>query len=484
MRRVVLLTGVTILGFAAAGCGGGGSSNSSNKPYVDDGYPAQIDVAEATLTGQVFYVDPASGAIGNNGSASSPWNTLQAVIAGNRIETRQPASYPYAPGVTFVTKNPGAPVKAGDTIVLKSGHHGEVVIDRYFNAEYINVIAEPGATVSLLHLRAASKWRFKGLTIRPNDGYPSQYALLRLETHNWSGPVFNITIDDGTIYSVENSSTAWSTTDPSNWDTRACSGIMAMGDNITIRRNLLKNVNFGITVYGNYSLVSHNTVENFSGDGMRGVGNDLFFEDNLVKNCYAVNANHDDGFQSWSDDNLPCERVVLRGNTFINSTDPNQPFRGSLQGIGCFDGWYVDWVVENNVVITDNWHGISFYGARNCRIVNNTVIDQNDVTPGPPRITFHEHKDGTPSSNCLIRNNISPAYHVSQGVTADHNYTIPDFAAYSTLFVDHENFNTRLRKGAVPIDAGTAELAPRMDFDGRARPFGDGIDIGAFEYYP
>ena len=67
-----------------------------------------------------------------------------------------------------------------------------------------------------------------------------------------------------------------------------------------------------------------------------------------------------------------------------NYEDPNQPFRGTLQGLGCFDGFYIDWVIENNLVVTDHWHGISLCGAVNCRIVNNTVVDANDVSPGPP----------------------------------------------------------------------------------------------------
>jgi hypothetical protein len=445
-------------------------------------YPSQIDQSEATQTGTVFYVDPATGNINNDGSASAPWSTLQEVIENNKIETMRTASQPYHDGVGYVVKNAGAPVKAGDTIILRSGHHGDVFINSYFNTEYINVIAEPGATVSRLRIQSGSKWRFKGLTVRPDPGYTSSYSLVFLETHSWNGPVSNITIDDFTIYSVQDSSTAWSTSDPVDWDTLACDGIIADGDDMTIRRNTLKNVDFGITMSGNYGLISGNTVENFAGDGMRGLGNDLFFEYNTVKNCYAVNANHDDGFQSWSINNdPPRERVVLRGNTIINYTDPNQPFRGTLQGIGCFDGWYINWVVENNVVITDHWHGISLYGAINSRIVNNTVIDQNDTTPGPPWIGFFDHKNGSPCANCIIRNNIAPSYAVGTGTTADHNYEIPNYASYAGLFVDHQNFNVRLRPGSLLIDAGSADLAPLKDREGTLRPVGAGVDLGAYE---
>ncbi|HTG00368.1 MAG TPA: hypothetical protein VK654_07240, partial [Nitrospirota bacterium] len=368
MHNKILLSAVlTALAFLGAACSGGNSSTTVSgmpdtnvPPYDGNTYPAQIDRVETTQTGSVFYVDPSAGNINNSGSAASPWSTLQAVIEDNKVESQQPASLPYQNGAALVKRNAGAPVKAGDTIILKAGHHGDVLIAGYFNAGYINVIAEPGATVSRLHIQAGCKWRFKGLTVRPDTGYAAGYSLVFLESHNWAGPVYNITIDDFTVYSVPDSSTAWSTTDPTDWDTLSCDGIFADGDNMTIRRNSLKNVNFGITLSGNYGLVYGNTIENFAGDGMRGLGNDLFFEYNTVRNCYAVNANHDDGFQSWSiNGDPPRERVVLRGNTIINYTDPNQPFRGTLQGIGCFDGWYINWVVENNVIITDHWHGIS-----------------------------------------------------------------------------------------------------------------------------
>jgi hypothetical protein len=58
-------------------------------------------------------------------------------------------------------------------------------------------------------------------------------------------------------------------------------------------------VNFGISSSGDSCLIEYNTIENFAGDGFRGLGNYNIFQYNIVKNSYDVNGNHDDGFQSW-----------------------------------------------------------------------------------------------------------------------------------------------------------------------------------------
>ena len=126
---------------------------------------------------------------------------------------------------------------------------------------------------------------------------------------------------------------SWSASD---WDTKSANGIQASGTKVTLRRNKLKNVNFGISVSATSSLVDDNTVDGFAGDGLRGLGDNTVFQYNLVKNCYDVNANHDDGFQSWSVGSNgqvgtgQVTGVVLRGNRIINYEDPSQPFRHSF----------------------------------------------------------------------------------------------------------------------------------------------------------
>lgn len=274
-----------------------------------------------------------------------------------------------------------------------------------------------------------------------------------------------------------------------DWDTLACNGISLAGSHLTARNNVLKNVNFGISVSGDSSLVENNVIENFSGDGLRGIGNYLTFQYNTVRNCYDVNANHDDGFQSWSvgsDGKVGTgviKNITLRGNLIINYTDPAQKFRGTLQGIGCFDGFFENWIIENNIILTDHWHGITLLGARNCRIVNNTVYDLNSERPGPPWIQIGNHKNGQLSQNCIIRNNLSSSINTQDGpaVQVDHNIIIND---PNEFFVDYSIFDMRLKDGCTAIDSGSSDSAPSIDFAQNSRPQGSGFDVGAFEFGP
>ena len=170
--------------------------------------------------------------------------------------------------------------------------------------------------------------------------------------------------------------------------------------------------------------------------------------------------------------------VVLRGNVFVNVLDPAHPLRSSMQAIGCFDGFFVDWVVENNVVVTDHWHGISFLGMRDSRIVNNTVIDVNQSSPGPPWIMVAPHKDGRPSENVVVRNNLATDFSLAGiDIVADHNIEFTNAAA---LFLAPP-YDLRLRPGTAAVDTGSEELAPPLDVEGVRRPQGGGVDLGAHE---
>ncbi|HRF48390.1 MAG TPA: right-handed parallel beta-helix repeat-containing protein [Anaerolineales bacterium] len=342
--------------------------------------------------------------------------------------------------------------------------------------------AASGATpvFSRIRIQNSRHWAVIGVDVRPRyaSGADGTTAVVL----------------DGDDLALENSRinyaddiTGWSAAD---WLARAGNGLSLEGARITVRNNTVSVVDHGINSSATDTLVSGNVIAHFRGDGIRGLGDDTVYEYNTIKNAYAVDDNHDDGFQSWSYGaggvgTGVVRGVVLRGNTIINYEDPNQPHRGNLQGIGLFDGMFEDWVVENNLVITDHWHGISFYGAINVRVVNNTVID-NDATPSPdPWIMIHDHKNGTPSTGTLVRNNIATDYSLDGGVTADHNLEIT-MAQAATHFVNPAGGagDYHLKPSSPVVDAGSGVSAPSRDRDGALRPQGATWDLGAYELAP
>jgi hypothetical protein len=431
-----------------------------------------------------FNLDPTSGNMGNDGSSSHPWTTVQEVLDSNLVETYAPLEYPYNEGDSLILTNEGAPVKAGDTLICRTGYYGSLHISRKFNKDYITIRAAENQTPSFKNIRFTGTryWRIQGLTITPSSA--SEYentTLVSIEWHDWSGPSTYITVEDCYLYSVEDAS-SWNM---QQWDTLSCTAISSGGKHVIIRNNYCKNVDFGISSSGDSSLVEYNIIENFAGDGLRGLGDYNTFQYNTVKNCYDVNGNHDDGFQSWSvgEGGVGTDTVwgvILRGNTIIEYENSDQPYRGNLQGIGCFDGFYANWIVENNVVIVEHYHGITLSGAINCRIINNTVIDRDPATEISPWIRIGDHKDGSRSEGCVVRNNI---YYRTLSMDSeqieDHNLQVSN---YDSNFVDFSRLDVLLKEGSSAIDAGSSEMAPAVDIRGVSRPQGDAYDIGAYEY--
>lgn len=433
------------------------------------------------------YVDSVYGDDSNDGSYSSPWASLQYLLDRRLIESQGWSKTPYTKGELRI-KNKGALIKAGDTIWLRNGYYGRLLIEGMYNQDYITLSAQEGHKPKFrsVLIRSASNWVVRGLDINleyGSGGVPRD--VVAIVSHGWHGPSYRIKIENNKIssaLSVKN----WSKKD---WNSRVANGVRAQAKEVVIRDNIITNVNMGIEASGVFSLVENNKIINFAGDGMRGLGSDSTFQYNLVKNSYDVNGNHDDGFQSWSSGpngigTGVIKNVVLRGNIIINYEDENQPFKGDLQGIGAFDGMYENWLIENNVVMVNTWHGISLGGAKNCRIINNTVVDlEVGRKPGPPWIKVSNHKNGTKSEGCIIRNNIAGRIVVENRSAMQVDHNIEDKAP-NWMFRDFFGADLRLKSNSNAIDSGSSIDAPGIDIEGNKRPAGKAVDIGAFEYIP
>lgn len=138
-----------------------------------------------------------------------------------------------------------------------------------------------------------------------------------------------------------------------------------------------------------------------------------------------------------------------------------------------------------------SWSDIDFVGPmpiKNIKIINNTVFNNSQgIAIG--------NKD---ASEIVIRNNILSNNRYSQidlegtareQVSIDHNLFNGESVFFgdepivgSALFLDAVNGDFHLEKQSPAIDNGSIVDAPEIDFDGAERPFGNDIDIGAFEY--
>lgn len=431
-----------------------------------------------------FYVDPINGSMTNNGSYNAPWSTIQDVVDGGKIETITPVSIPFVIGEPTQVKNAGAPVQPGDTILCFGGYQGYLFITGYYNTDFIHVgeVAGEVAEFSGIEIRGSSHWSFDNLTISKEFDNSYGGTLFFLNSHGYHGYVHHVELKNSTLYTKWDAY-SWSATD---WVNNAAHGVhnaQTVSD-ITIANNYIKNIRTGIAMYGNSSTIENNLIENFSLDGMRGNGSNLKFYYNTVKNCYDVDDNHDDLFQSFNLGTGIFSGGELIGNVLIGSDDPNQPvaLRGDPQGIGMFDGFFENWIISNNVVAVNHWHGITLFGVRNTVVSNNTLTKQDLSHPNSPWIRMVAHKDGRPSENNTMVNNIYHNIVSNQDGPFSNNIKLNTAALYDEHFVDWQNNDFRLKPTSSLIDAGTSLGAPAIDVDGTPRPQGGGFDIGAYEH--
>ncbi|MFA7491724.1 MAG: choice-of-anchor Q domain-containing protein [Mariniphaga sp.] len=413
------------------------------------------------VSGTNYYCDPVNGNLSNDGlSVDTPWPSLQQVVSSKSFA-------------------------GGDTLFLLSGNHGapsiskkntsDVIITRYQDEKpLLNKIAFYGASHWVItHVDISSQGT--RLPFDPPLEHPvypvfgNSLVLIRNQSSF-------ITLDHCNIYSIEDAS-EWTKDD---WNYKSWNGVYSVeNSDVTLRHCHIKNTNFSIhnanSVTNN--LYEYNVVENFNGDALRADGKNTVIQYNIVKNSYKTNGNHDDMVQAFKNQNP----VILRGNLFISHSDPDQPFQGSCQGIGFFDGFYHGFIIENNVVATNHWHGITLLGAKDCKVVNNTVVDLNTTDSMVPWIMIDKHKDGTPSSGCLIRNNITPKITKDADVVSDHNWIITH-TQYSRYFVNVGEQDYRPTQDSPAVDKGSAEDTPAVDLVGTPRPQGKAHDIGAYEF--
>ncbi len=420
---------------------------------------------------------PVSGSTLSGETSPTPTTTLTPVT--------QPVTNPGAPWNSVDELLKSGQVQGGDRILLMGGYYGALNIRNAKFATPVTIQPVPGqiAHAETMTVRASSNLIIRDLKLWAlTENHP-----VNLVIRNY-GDTSNITFTNLDVRAYKDSANYMKWTQ-AKWLANQRSGFFIDGANITIQNNRVTGIYHGIQTLGPNAIIRNNIVDGFGGDGMRALGANSLVQGNKLQNCFQINTNHADGFQSFSRDPVTGKAGIgvlvglqLIGNKIVewNSSATN-PLRCKLQGIGMFDGMYDDLVIQNNLIVTSHYHGIAVAGTRRAKITNNTVINMNGGTSKYPWIKVTHHKNGTLSSDVTIANNIANQVAPLAATMANSVATNNIVPIWSRDFTAPRTLDFSLTTGSPAVDGGTAKFAPKDDILKALRPKGKGPDIGAYE---
>jgi hypothetical protein len=188
-------------------------------------------------------------------------------------------------------------------------------------------------------------------------------------------------VEDCFVYTVLDAR-SWTAKD---WVEKAASGIWLgrHGQGHVARNNYVLNTRCVINLCAPGCVAEGNVVANFSADGIRATRDGQVVQYNVIKNIFVGaedgDANHDDGIQVFlfNVGRGTVRDLTLRGNIILARETEGLPFPNPLQGIGCFDGPLLNFVVEQNVVGVEHYHGVTLADAQGCTIQDNVCFGRH-----------------------------------------------------------------------------------------------------------
>jgi parallel beta-helix repeat protein len=382
------------------------------------------------------------GADNSNGAENTPWATLQK--AANTVQ-------------------------AGDTVVVRAGNYVgfHMTRDGTANAR-ITFQAEEGAAITQrnattpdgINLEGADYITIDGFTVNgmPRTGIRSvlnQHVIIR-DNHLDSNQYWGILTGFSYDLLIENNVATRSQVEHGIY-------VSNSGDRPVIRGN---------TIWGNRANGIHmNGDASLGGDGIISgalVENNVIYE-NGVGGGSGINA---DGVQD----------SVFRNNLLYE----NHASGISLYQIDGGGGSSGNLVVNNTIVQAANgrWALNIQSGSTGNTVRNNILYNQHSFR-GSIDISADSLAGFTSDYNVVMNrfttNGGNSVQNLSQWQTATGQDLHSIVATPSQLFVNPAAGDYHLSATSAAIDVGTSQFAPGFDFEGTARPSGNGFDIGADE---
>lgn len=252
-----------------------------------------------------------------------------------------------------------------------------------------------------------------------------------------------------------------------------------------IRHNTATDSGGGISIeYGSVVTISNNSIyENSAGNYGGGIkiitADGVLVDHNLIQGNTAGLAGG--GIIYWSS---------LRGRFLANRILSNiANYWGG--GMCILENAQTDAVV-NNVIAgnqsSDHGGGISLDNGASATLINNTIVKNSSTTGGGGLYT----SEGTTATvtNCILKGNKQDQINAYENsVNVFFSDVMPawvgpgsDNFSADPKFVLADDYH--LAVGSPCINTGTSTGAPADDLESNARPYGSGVDMGAYEWTP
>lgn len=317
--------------------------------------------------------------------------------------------------------------RAGDTILVRGGVYSEHVVLRFSGQQGKAIVLKnyPGERPVLQPGELGEQPPGHGLLLQAQQGYQKPIGWITIE-----GLEIRYGHDGVKFYNAHD---------------------------IIIRRcHIHQNYNQGILGNGNRVLIDRNIIA--------GNGTDKKVAQNLMHGIYAT------GTAFTITNNL------IHSNTAYGIQVAAYDYKkDSMAGPEYAEA--KNWLIANNTIaFNKNRAGIVIWqdGVENC-VVQNNIFYKNGGVNG---ILFYTQQ----GRRHPIRNNIFYPPGENLVATEDNAYEANENQQVDPQFVDADSFDFHLKAGSPAIDAGWADRAPKRDFEGKSRPQGDKVDIGAYEF--